>query len=97
MQAFSQFFALYNIEWLLPIMGLFAALGALGGVAAWIVGPSKGIFATSKQGLIPPYLSHVNRKGVPSHILLVQGIVVTLITFVYLIERIAFNRIDNTL
>ena len=85
MQAFSQFFALYNIEWLLPIMGLFAALGALGGVAAWIVGPSKGILATSKKGLIPPYLSHVNRKGVPSHILLVQGIVVTLITLVYLI------------
>jgi len=85
MQAFAQLFAFFDIEWLLPIIGLFVALGALGGVAAWIVGPSKGILATSKQGLIPPFLSHANRKGVPSNILWIQGIVVTLLSFVYLI------------
>lgn len=86
MQAFSQFFTLFNIEWLVPVIGLLAAFGALGGVAAWIVGPSKGLLATSRLGLIPPLLSHVNKHGIPVNILWIQGIVVTLISFVYLIE-----------
>lgn len=85
MQAFSQFLNLYSMGWLLPILGLFIAYGAVGGVAAWIVGPSKGIFATSKLGLIPPYLSHESKKGAPSNILLIQGIIVTILSFMYLV------------
>ena len=85
MQAFNHMLMQLGMEWLLPIVGLLVAFGAIGGVAAWIVGPSKGFFATAKQGLIPPYLSHSNSKGVPTRILLVQGIVVSLLSLVYLV------------
>lgn len=86
MQAFSEFIRPFNLSWLLPIIGLFVAYGTIGGVAAWIVGPSKGIFATAQHGLIPPFLSRGNRAGVPVNILIVQGIIVTIISLVYLIE-----------
>lgn len=85
MQAFGQLLDGFGIRWLLPILGLFIAYGAVGGVAAWIVGPSKGMFATSKLGLLPPVLSHANKRGVPSHILIVQGIVISIISLTYLV------------
>lgn len=85
MQAFQQLLEPFHITWILPVIGLLVFYGTIGGIAAWIVGPSKGIFATSKQGLIPPLLSHTNKQGIPSHILLIQGIVVTLLSLVYLL------------
>lgn len=85
MQAFSDFLRPFHLAWLLPIVGLFVAYGTIGGVAAWIIGPSKGIFATSKLGLIPPFLSRSNKAGVPVNILLVQGVIISILSLLYLV------------
>lgn len=86
MQALAALFNEFNMpSWVLKVLGLLVAYGAIGGVAAWIVGPSKGLLATAKQGLIPPYLSYANKRGVPTHILIIQGIVITFLSFLYLL------------
>ncbi len=85
MQAFAKFLHTYHLSWIVPIVGLFISFGAIGGVAAWIVGPSKGMLATAKSGLIPPFLSYTNKAEVPSHILYIQGIIVTILSQLYLI------------
>jgi len=84
MQGFSDLLNKFGIGWMLPVMGFLVAFGAMGGVIAWIVGPSKGLFATASEGDLPPFLQHVNKNGVPTHILLVQGVVVTTISMLYL-------------
>jgi len=85
MQAFKHLLESFHLSWLLPIMGFLVAFGTIGGVGAWIVGPSKGLFATAKEGDIPPILETTNRHGVPVHILVIQGIVVTLLSLVFLL------------
>ena len=85
MQGFKELFELYSIQWLLPIIGLLVAFGSIGGVAAWIVGPSKGLFATAKAGDIPPILETKNKNSVPTHILIIQGIIVTILSLVFLL------------
>lgn len=85
MQGFKELFELYSIQWLLPIIGLLVAFGSIGGVAAWIVGPSKGLFATAKAGDIPPILETKNKNNVPTHILIIQGIIVTILSLVFLL------------
>jgi len=85
MQGFARLLDLYHMRWFVPIIGLLAAFGAIGGVAAWIVGPSKGMFATAKLGLIPPLLSKSNKAGVPANILVIQGIIVSILSLSYLI------------
>jgi len=85
MQAFREMLHLFNLDWLLPVLGFLAAFGAIGGVTAWIAGPSKGLLATAKSGDLPPFLQHVNKNGVQTHILWIQGIIVTAITLVYLL------------
>lgn len=85
MQGFKELLSLYHIDWLLPVMGLLVAFGSIGGVAAWIVGPSKGLFATAQAGDIPPILETKNKNNVPTHILIIQGIVVTALSLVFLL------------
>jgi glutamate:GABA antiporter len=85
MQAFNKMLMAYHLQWLLPLLGLLIAFGALGGVLAWISGPSKGLLATAKNGEIPPFLAHTNKRGIQTHILLIQGVIVTVLTSLYLI------------
>jgi putative glutamate/gamma-aminobutyrate antiporter len=84
MQAFKDMLHLFNLDWLLPVLGFLAAFGAIGGVTAWIAGPSKGLLTTAKNGDLPPFLQYVNKNGVQTHILWVQGIIVSLISLLYL-------------
>ncbi|WP_246506664.1 amino acid permease [Kistimonas asteriae] len=61
------------------------AIGALGGVMSWISGPSKGLLWTARLGHLPPILAKTNEQGIPSNILLLQGILVTILSCIYFI------------
>jgi putative glutamate/gamma-aminobutyrate antiporter len=84
MEAFRYFLNLYKMGFLLPVMGFLITFGVVGGVAAWIVGPSKGLHATGKYGHLPPVLGYLNKYEVPSNILIFQGIIVTGLSLLYL-------------
>ncbi|MFH1653317.1 MAG: amino acid permease [Pseudomonadota bacterium] len=85
MQGFMDLLNIFKLDWLLPVIGFFLAFGAIGAVTPWIVGPSKGLLATAKDGDLPPFLAHTNKSGVPTHILLIQGLIVTAVSLVYLL------------
>jgi len=85
MQAFKDLLHVYGLDWLLPVIGFLVAFGTIGGVTAWIAGPSKGLLATAKSGDLPPLLQHTNKKGIQTHILWLQGMIVTAISLVYLL------------
>ncbi|OGV27865.1 MAG: transporter [Legionellales bacterium RIFCSPHIGHO2_12_FULL_37_14] len=81
--AFDLFFTHFNIPWLTKILALLIILGAIAGVAAWIIGPTKGLLAAAKDGSLPQRLAKVNRHGAPVPILIIQGIVFTILCFVF--------------
>jgi amino acid transporter len=83
-EAFNRFFSVYNLEWILPIMAVLLIIGAVAEVNAWIIGPVKGLYATSTHGNLPPFFQNQNKKGVPTHLLLFQAIIVTLSALVFL-------------
>lgn len=85
MEAFTAFFDAYKIKWVIPVVAFMISIGALGQVTAWIVGPSKGLFATAKEGDLPPFFQKVNRNGVPVNLLIVQGLIVTALALVFLL------------
>ncbi|MQY59000.1 MAG: amino acid permease, partial [Clostridia bacterium] len=85
MQAFTMFFNDYHLKWIVPVVAFMITLGALGQVSAWIVGPSKGLFATAKEGDLPPFFQRVNKNGVPINLLAVQGCIVTILSLVFLL------------
>ena len=83
-EAFYSFFSHYNIEWLLPIMGVLLIVGAVAEVNAWIIGPVKGLHATSLHGNLPPLFQKVNKHDVPTNLLLFQAIIVSVISLIFL-------------
>ncbi len=85
MQAFTEFFRFYHIEWMTPIIALMVTLGPIAAVTCWIVGPSKGLFQTSEEGYIPPVFHKRNKYGMPTTIMIFQGVIVTLLCFAFLL------------
>jgi len=85
MQGFKDILEKLHLGFLVPVTGFLVAFGALGGVTAWIIGPSKGLYSTARLGDLPPFLAKTNAKGVPTTILLIQGGVVTLLSMLYLL------------
>ena len=85
MEAFEKFFAAYNIMWLVPIFAVLIAFGAFAQVSTWIVGPTKGLAATGRNGDLPPFFQHLNRNAIPTNILIVQALIVTLFSLVILL------------
>jgi putative glutamate/gamma-aminobutyrate antiporter len=78
---------LWHMDWLARILAMFVGIGALGGVFAWLGSPSKGLLATAHDGELPPVLHATNRHGMPTHILLVQGLVVTVMSGLYFVIK----------
>ena len=85
MQGFKDLLHMFKLDWLLPIVGFLVAFGAIGSVTAWIAGPSKGLLATAKHGELPPFLQYTNKNKVQTHILWIQGLIVTVLAFAFLL------------
>ena len=84
MEAFEVFFTKFHLAWLVPVMALLVAGGAAGGASTWMMGPIKGVLAASKHGELPPKLQTVNQYGVPSYLLIIQAIVISVVSILLL-------------
>jgi len=84
LQAFKTFFTIFNIPFFTLLMALLISLGAIGQVLALIIGPTKAMLASAQRGDLPPFFKKVNEKNIPTNILLTQGVIVTLISVVFL-------------
>ncbi len=84
MQAFDSVYAHFGIQWLTPITALAIICASLGGMLAWLAGPSKGLLLIGKQeGYLPPYFQRLNAQGIQQNILVAQGYVTSLIALLY--------------
>lgn len=80
------FSAMFNgATWPTRVLSILICYGGLGGVLAWITGPSRGLLATSKDGKLPPWMQRTTASGVQRNILLTQGVIVTLLSGLYFV------------
>lgn len=80
MEALRIMLSNYHLAWLIPVLGLSLIIGALAETNSWIMGPMKGMYTTSIHGNLPPILQKVNKRGMPTSLLLFQAIIVSLST-----------------
>jgi len=83
-KAISNFLQAYNFPKLTSIVAFFITLGALGMISTWTIGPIKGLYATAEHGDLPIFLQKLNKYQSPVNLLIVQAIIVTILTFVFL-------------
>jgi putative glutamate/gamma-aminobutyrate antiporter len=84
MEAFKAFFQYYYLSWILPLMAFLLVIGAIAEVNSWIIGPVKGLYATSLHGNLPPYFQKVNKHDVPTRLLLFQAVLMSITSLVFL-------------
>ena len=84
-QAFTLFFNALNLPNLTPWVAGIIVLGGVSAVATWIIGPTKGLFAAAQDGLLPAFLSNMNRFNVPLPMLMLQASLCTILCLVYLL------------
>lgn len=83
LQAFSYFVDAYNLKWLTPYIAGLMAIGAIGSMSTWIVGPSKGLLAAAQSGDLPPCFRKVNKHGMPAPLLVAQAVIVSLLSLLF--------------
>jgi glutamate:GABA antiporter len=78
---------IWHAGWLVSLLSLLVGIGAISGVFAWLGSPSKGLLATAHDGELPRVLHATNAHGMPTHILLLQGAVVTVMSCLYFVIK----------
>lgn len=83
--AYNTLFDHFGFHWLGEVMAVMLAFGVLGQITAIVAGPSTGLLQVGRSGYLPPFLQKTNRHGVQQHILIFQGIVVSIISILLVI------------
>ena len=67
-----------HLGWLAGLFSVFMALGIVAEIGSWVVGPSKGLQGSAWYGLMPKWVSHQNKYGVPTFMIAAQFCVVAM-------------------
>lgn len=79
MQALELFMNAYRLHHLLPFVAVLVAIGAIGSLSTWIVGPSRGLLAAAETGDLPHLFRKLNQRDMPLSLLIGQAIIVTIL------------------
>lgn len=80
LQAFAVMLGAFGLHWLVPLLALLTALGALALMQAWLVGPLLGLAQVARHGLLPPVFRRLNARQIPVAVLLWEALLVTLVS-----------------
>lgn len=84
-QAFTAYADGFGVPGLSNILSGLLVLGALAASIAWIAGPSRSMWLVGKAGYLPKALQKTNRNDVQMPLLFLQGAVVTVLSFVFVV------------
>jgi len=83
--SYHDFFRIYGLRFLSPVVAALLAVGVFAGVSTWIAGPSRGILAVGKAGYLPKVFQKTNKNGVQVNILLMQAVIVTVLSVMFVV------------
>ena len=83
--AYRDLWASFGLPWTGNIMAAMLAFGVLGQVSAIVAGPSTGLLAVGKAGYLPHIFQKTNANGIPTNILITQGVIVTILSAAFTI------------
>jgi amino acid transporter len=84
MQAFDAFFSAYHLHYMLPAVAVMLVLGLIGSVNNWAIAPTRGLAYAMQAIKSRGGFDKLNKHGAPSHLLVAQAVIVTLISLFYL-------------
>lgn len=83
MQAIQYFFDAAGLPELVEPMAILITIGGVVSLAAWLIGPAKGLGVVAEEGNMPPMFDRTNRYGAPVAVLVTQALIGSLISLLY--------------
>ena len=83
MQAIQFFFVSFGMPGLVAPMALLITVGGIVLLAAWLIGPAKGLGVVADDGNMPPIFNKTNKHGAPVAILIIQAVIGSVISLLY--------------
>jgi glutamate:GABA antiporter len=84
MQAFQDFLKAFNLSWVLAPLAILVVLGGIALLASWLIGPALGLGVVADEGNMPRMFSLRNKYGSPTAVLILQAVIGTLISLLYI-------------
>lgn len=67
------------------IISAMILIGVLVQLSAWVLGPSKSMIKVAEDGNLPPFFQKRNSKGIPITFVMLQAIVISLVSVMYIV------------
>lgn len=83
MQAIQYFFNALHIPGAIAPMAVLITIGGVVSLAAWLIGPAKGLGVVAEEGNLPPMFNRTNKYGSPVAVLVIQALIGTVISLLY--------------
>jgi amino acid transporter len=78
MQTYETIFSWFGFGWMVPVIAILIAIGSIGKITTWVLGPVRGLGRAAREGLLPPILQKHNKAGVPVSMLILQAVFVSI-------------------
>jgi amino acid transporter len=78
MQTYEAIFSWFGLGWMIPVIAILIAIGSIGKITTWVLGPVRGLGRAAREGLLPPILQKHNEAGVPVSMLILQAAFVSI-------------------
>jgi amino acid transporter len=83
MQAIEYFFNALGIPGAVAPMAILITIGGVVSLAAWLIGPAKGLGVVAEEGNLPPVFNRTNKYGSPVAVLFIQALIGTFVSLLY--------------
>jgi amino acid transporter len=83
MQAIQYFFDAAGLPGLVAPMAVLITIGGVVNLAAWLIGPAKGLGIVAEEGNMPPMFDRTNKYGAPVAVLVTQALIGSLVSLLY--------------
>lgn len=83
MQAIQYFFNALGIPGAVAPMAVLITIGGVVSLAAWLIGPAKGLGVVAEEGNLPPVFNKTNKYGSPVAVLFIQALIGTFVSLLY--------------
>ena len=85
MEAIQYFLKAFGLPVLVAPMAVLMAIGGVVLLAAWLIGPAKGLGVVAEEGNMPPVFDKVNKYGAPVPILITQALIGSALSLLFVL------------
>lgn len=84
---FQAFLDHHGIGMLSPFLAGCVAIGVLGHVSTWVIGPTEAVRTAALRRDLPAIFGRTNKHGVPTQLLIIQACIVTAMSLPFLVMK----------